>query len=177
MKVMNRWHFLFLLILIGGGGWLWFSRVPLAAQTPQHTAQPAVGYPAPDFTLKTLDGKVFTLSEHRGTPIVLNFWATWCGPCQNEMPAMQATATRYAGKALVIGVDQGEEPAVVQKFLKEVGVSYPISLDSDQSVAHRYNVAGLPTTFFIDSNGVIQHLWLGEMNRITLAEAVAKLLP
>lgn len=174
---MNRWHLFFFVILIGGGSWLWFSRVPLAAQTITHTAQPAIGYPAPDFTLKTLDGQTFTLSAQRGTPIILNFWATWCGPCQNEMPAMQATATRYAGKALVIGVDQAEAAPVVRKFVEQLQVSYPIPLDTDQKVAHSYNVGGLPTTFFIDSDGIIRHMWLGEMNRITLAEAVAKIMP
>jgi cytochrome c biogenesis protein CcmG, thiol:disulfide interchange protein DsbE len=174
---MNRWHLLFFVILIGGGSWLWLSRVPLAAQTLTHTPQSAIGYPAPDFTLKTLDGKSFTLSAHRGTPIVLNFWATWCGPCQNEMPAMQATATRYAGRVLVIGVDQAEAGAVVRQFVDQVGVSYPILLDADQSVAHRYNIGGLPTTFFIDNNGVIRYMRLGEMNQITLAEAVAQIIP
>jgi len=174
---MNRWHLFFFVILIGGGSWLWLSRAPLEAQTLTHERQPAIGYLAPDFALKTLDGQSFTLSAHRGTPIVLNFWATWCGPCQNEMPAMQATATRFAGKVLVIGVDQAEKVAVVRQFIKQVGVSYPISLDVDQGVAQSYQIGGLPTTFFIDSDGVIRHIWLGEMNRITLAEAVAKIFP
>ena len=174
---MNRWHLLFFIILVSGSSWLWLSQVSLAAQTLTHMPQPAIGYPAPDFTLKTLDGKSFTLSAHRGTPVVLNFWATWCGPCQNEMPAMQATATRYAGKTLVIGVDQAEEVALVRQFVDQVGVSYPISLDADQGVAHRYSIRGFPTTFFIDGDGVIRHIWLGEMNRITLAEAVAQILP
>ena len=119
----------------------------------------------------------FQLIENEKRLILIDFSATWCGPCQNEMPAMQATATRYAGKALVIGVDQAEEAAVVRQFVDKLGISYPIPLDADQGVAHSYHVGGLPTTFFIDGEGVIGHMWLGEMNRITLAEAITKILP
>ncbi len=173
---MNRWHFIFVLILIFGGVWLWESQVPLLAQTINRTPQPAIGYPAPDFTLKTLDGKSFNLREHRGTPVVLNFWATWCGPCQAELPAVEATFARYTNQVQVIGVDQAEAPDVVQAYVKEFQLTYPIAMDKDSNVANHYNVKGMPTTFFIDGDGVIRHMWMGEMNRITLAEGVTKIL-
>ncbi|MCX6049823.1 MAG: redoxin domain-containing protein, partial [Chloroflexi bacterium] len=114
---MNRWHLVFGLILIFGGAWLWESQAPLLAQTVLHNPQPAIGYPAPDFTLTTLDGKTFNLRAHRGTPVVLNFWATWCGPCQEELPAVEATSARYANQVQVIGVDQAEAPDVVQSYV------------------------------------------------------------
>ncbi len=173
---MNRWHLAFVTILIFGGVWLWASQVPLLAQSIRHAPQPAIDYPAPDFTLNTLDGKTFKLSAQRGTPVVLNFWATWCGPCQDELPAVQATAARYANQVQVIGVDQAEAPAVVQAYVKEFQLTYPVVLDKDNGVANHYNVKGMPTTFFIDGNGVIRHLWMGGMNRITLAEGVTKIL-
>ncbi len=174
---MNRWHLLFVTILVLGSGWVWASRALVAVQVDPRAPQPAIGYPAPDFALKTLDGKSISLNAYRGTPVVLNFWATWCGPCQNELPALQATAERYADDVLVLGIDQGESADLVQKYVDQLGLTFPIPMDADNAVANRYNVTGMPTTFFIDSDGIIRHFWMGEMNRITLAEGIAKILP
>ncbi|MEZ4662144.1 MAG: TlpA disulfide reductase family protein [Caldilineaceae bacterium] len=178
---MNRWHIIFLLTLILGGGWVWLSRVPVGAQPRARAAQPAVGYPAPAFTLATLDGAEFALAPSltigEGKPIVLNFWATWCGPCRNELPALQAASEHYAGYVEIIGVDQMEDAATVQAFVDELGLTFTIPLDADGAVGQQYNVRGLPTTFFIDRRGVIQQIWTGEMNRITLVEGIEKILP
>jgi thiol-disulfide isomerase/thioredoxin len=106
---------------------------------------------------------------------VINFWATWCDPCRREMPALQATADHYADEVVVLGIDQGEAPATVAAFVAEYGLTYPILLDDDFTVGNGYNLRGMPTTFFIDAEGVIRHLWVGEMNRITLAEGIAKI--
>lgn len=172
---MNRWHIVFLTILIAGGGWVWLSQVPATANDEaERSPQPAVGYPAPDFTLTALDGETYTLSELRGTPVVLNFWATWCDPCRREMPALQATAEQYAGRALILGVDQGEPEHIVAPFVEEYGVTFPILMDTNLAVGNLYNLRGMPTTYFIDAGGVIRHLWAGEMNRITLAEGIEK---
>lgn len=173
---MNRWHLLTLLLLILGVPWIWLNRVPVVAQTDFTVPQPAVNHPAPDFTLTTLDGEVFTLSAQQGTPIVLNFWATWCGPCQNEMPALQTAAERFQGRVQIVGVDQGEEAAEVQRFIEERGITFAIPLDGDFTAGTLYNIQGMPTTFFIDRNGIIRHLWVGEMNSITLAEGIAEIL-
>jgi cytochrome c biogenesis protein CcmG, thiol:disulfide interchange protein DsbE len=172
---MNRWHILTLLLLLVGVPWIWVNRVPVAAQPDFTTPQPAVNHPAPDFTLTTLDGEQFTLSA-QGTPIVLNFWATWCAPCRNEMPALQTASERFQGRVQIIGVDQGESAADVQRFVEEMGVTFPIPMDGDSTVGRLYNIQGMPTTFFIDRNGVIRHLWIGEMNSITLAEGIAEIL-
>jgi peroxiredoxin len=175
---MNRWHTVFLAILILGSGWLWLSRVPPSAQAQgvpwARGPQPATGYPAPDFTLATLDGQELTLSQLRGKPVVLNFWATWCEPCKRELPALQATAEHYGADVTIIGIDQGEEAPVVEEYLNQYNLTYPVILDRDFAISAKYNVAGLPTTFFIDSAGIIRHLWIGEMNRITLAEGIAE---
>ncbi|HXF62118.1 MAG TPA: TlpA disulfide reductase family protein [Caldilineaceae bacterium] len=174
---LNRWLMLFVALAIGGPLWLWASRVPLDAQPANLAPEPAIGRPAPDFTLQTLDGQRFTLHELRGTPVVLNFWATWCGPCQREMPTLQTTAERYAGQVAIIGIDQAEEPEVVQRYIDSLGVTFPIPLDTDSTVAQRYNVRGMPTTFFVDEDGIIRHIWMGEMNSVTLAEGIAKIWP
>ena len=173
---MNRWHILLILLIVLGIPWIWMNRVPVAAQTDFTTPQPAVNHPAPDFTLPTLEGGEFQLSAQQGTPIVLNFWATWCGPCQNEMPALQQASERFQGRVKIIGVDLGEGRAVVKRFVDDMGVTFPIPLDSEFAVGERYSVRGLPTTYFIDRNGVIRHLWVGEMNSITLAEGITEIL-
>jgi cytochrome c biogenesis protein CcmG/thiol:disulfide interchange protein DsbE len=173
---MNRWIIVFLLTLTLGGAWLWVSRVPVDATVVAREPQPAVGYSAPDFALDTLDGQAFVLSEAigspEGMPVVLNFWATWCGPCKREMPALQQAAQRYDGDVLIVGVDQGEPAATVQQFVDELGLTFDIPMDTDGAVGSRYNVRGLPTTYFIDGDGVIQEIWSGEMNAITLAEKI-----
>lgn len=173
---MNRWHIAFLTLLIVGPLWIWANRLPVDAQQALRRPQPAIGYPAPDFHLEDLAGQAFALAQQRGTPIVLNFWATWCAPCQRELPALQATAERYAGKVQIIGIDQGETHATVQPYVQERGLTFPILLDEELTVGQRYQIQGMPTTFFIDGNGVIRHLWVGEMNSITLAEGIAQIV-
>ncbi len=173
----RSWFAVALFVLVLGGAWLWWSRVPAEQQPANRPAEPAVNHPAPDFTLSTLDGEEFTLSGQQGTPVVLNFWATWCGPCQRELPALQSAAERYAGRVHFVGVDQGESAATVQKYVDELGLTFTIPLDEDHAVANRYNVVGLPITFFIDGEGVIRHLWMGEMTSITLEEGIAKIIP
>ncbi len=174
---MNRWHLLFFSILLLGSSWIWLNRVPVVASTENRTPQPAVDHPAPDFTLTTLDNETFSLHAAQGKPVVLNFWATWCGPCQRELPALQAAAERYGDSVLIVGVDQGEAADLVQRYVDEKGLTFAIPLDADFAVSGLYNVQGLPTTYFIDSQGVIRQIWMGEMNSITLAEGVAALFP
>lgn len=174
---LNRWHMIAVATLLLGSGWLWMSRMPAAAVVLRADPQPAAGHPAPDFTLPTLDGDTFVLSEMRGTPVVLNFWATWCGPCRRELPALQTAAATYAGRVEIIGVDQGEDPATIQEYVDELGLTFAIPLDADYEVGDRYNVRGLPTTFFIDRNGVIVDVWSGEMNSVILAEHIRQIYP
>jgi peroxiredoxin len=174
--MMNRWHLITLLLLILGIPWLWLNRVPVEAQPDFMTPQPAVNHPAPDFALTMFDGKPFVLSEQQGKPLVLNFWATWCGPCQNELPALQLAAERFQDSVQIIGVDQGEAAADVARFVEEFGLTYPIPMDRELIVSDLYAVRGLPTTFFIDRNGVIRYMWIGEMNSVTLAEGITEIL-
>lgn len=174
--MINRWHGLFLTILLLGSSWIWLNRVPLTASARARTPQPAIDHPAPAFTLKTLKGDEFSLNEAQGKPVVLNFWATWCGPCQRELPALQAAAERYGDRVLIVGVDQGESAEIVQRYVDQLGLTFAIPLDPEFSVGELYNVRGLPTTYFIDRQGVIRQMWLGEMNSITLAEGVAEIL-
>ncbi len=177
VTVMNRWYVVFVALLIAGPLWIWNSRMPASAEPLVLTPGPAVGRPAPDFSLTTLDGETVSLAALRGKPVVLNFWATWCGPCQREMPVLQSAAQRFAGEVVILGVDEGEMPNVVQDFVSVYRVNFPVPLDIDQTVGDQYGVQGLPTTFFIDADGIIRHRWMGEMNAIVLAEGIAKIWP
>ena len=174
---MNRWTLFLITILVAGSAWIWQSRVPVDYIPASKDPQPAVGHPAPDFTLTTVDGQPFTLSDLNGTPVVLNFWATWCGPCRAEMPELQSAAQRYEPTIRIIGVDQGEDAGTVQSFLDELGVTFSVPMDTEMDIGERYRIIGLPTTFFIDKEGIIRQVWAGEMNGIILAEGISGILP
>lgn len=134
----------------------------LAACSITGTAEPVVGAVAPDFALPNLDGETLRLSELRGQNVLLNFWATWCLPCRDEMPAIQA---RYNhGGFAVLAVDFGETRQQVSGFLAEIGVELPVLLDEDGRVQELYRVRGYPTTFFIDRRGVIRAMHIGQMS-------------
>ncbi len=171
------WLLFAALILVAGGAWVWASRVPADAMAELRTPAPAVDHPAPQFSAPLLSGGTFDLAAMRGTPVVLNYWATWCGPCRAEMPAIQQAAENYGDRVKFVGVNQGEDAAAITPFVEEFGVTFPIVVDTDQAVgADLYNVKGLPTTFFIDADGTIQRVWMGEMNSITLEEGIAEIL-
>jgi len=133
-----------------------------------------VGKLAPDFELQSLDGKTVSLSDFRGKAVLLNFWATWCGPCRAEMPFLQQVHEEWADKGLVIlAVNIGEGQSEVEEFMEEFGLSFLALLDTDREVALQYNVRAIPTTYFIDKEGVIQELKVGTFS--SKAEIVGQL--
>lgn len=134
---------------------------------------PEVGAQAPDFALQNLDGETVTLSGLRGQVVLINFWATWCGPCRQEMPAIEA---RYNhGGFEVLAVDFGETAEQVQRFLDEIGVQLPVLLDSNGSVQELYRVRGYPTTFIIDQEGIVRFFHIGQMGEADLQSYLSQL--
>jgi len=129
--------------------------------------EPAVeGKPAPDFTLKDLAGNPVQLSTLKGKVVLVNFWATWCPPCREEIPSMAKMNQAMQGKPfqlLAISIDEGGKGAV-SDFFKKSGVTLPALLDTDGSVAKRYATTGVPETFVIDTKGVIMKKVVGAMD-------------
>ncbi len=174
-----RWKFLILGLLVVGVVWIGVNRVPGGGGEAANALPPApaVGHPAPDFTVTTLAGEPFTLSELRGKPVVLNFWATWCPPCRAELPELQAAAQRYDGEIVIAGVNQAEAAGQVREFADAMGLGFVIPLDADAQVSRKYGARSLPTTFFIDREGVIRQIQIGPVTEATLAQLLRTIYP
>jgi peroxiredoxin len=122
----------------------------------------STGVKAPDFELKQLDGTKVKLSELQGKKVILNFWATWCPPCEAEMPAMQKYFDERPEDVVILAVNI--DPHLdVQKFIDERKITFPIPLDEDDDVNSLYQVISIPTTYFIDTKGIIQYKHIGAM--------------
>ena len=116
-----------------------------------------VGNLAPDFQLQNLDGQTVSLGNLQGKPVLINFWATWCPPCRSEMPYIQEIYDEWSDKELVVlAINIGESSSKVEEFMQSYNLSFAVLLDTRQDVAQRYNITGIPTTFSIDKNGIIQ---------------------
>ena len=121
-----------------------------------------VGARAPAFELKNSDGELVSLHDLVGKPVVVNFWASWCGPCVFEMPFLEEIYEEWSGKGVeFLAVNVGEMPAMALDFVQKYGLSIPVLFDGDTEVARSYDIVGIPTTFFIDKNGVIQEKKIG----------------
>ena len=117
---------------------------------------------APDFSVQLLTGETFTLSEHRGTVVALDFWATWCGPCVQKMPTVQALSEQFEDSVIFVGMNVGERQDRVQDFIAERGFTFPIGLDVNGDI-HRnlYPSPGIPYMVIINGDGVITDTFLG----------------
>jgi peroxiredoxin len=136
------------------------------------------GAPAPDFTLPTIDGKPMKLSDLRGKAVLLNFWATWCGPCKVEIPWFTELQQQYGSQGLVIvGVSMDDDPKKdVPKFAQEMKIDYPI-LVGNESVADQYGgVEGLPVTFYIGRDGKIVKKVVGLVSHSEIEDGIKEAL-
>ena len=115
-----------------------------------------VGQPAPDFQLETLDGGSIRLSDLRGRPVVLNFWASWCTPCRDEFPMFRSALASSKGKFAMVGVDTGDLRGDARRFAQQQHANWPSGFDDGSTVARGYGVDPLPQTFFIDADGTIR---------------------
>ncbi len=174
---------LLLLLALMGGAWIVLSRQPASSNADYERPEaPMVGHLSPDFTLQTPMGETHTLTEYvdreggNGRPVVLNFWASWCGPCRIETPHFQRANLKYGNKIMLLGINQGESADEVADFGRSFGLTYPLLVDEGSVVSKEYVIQNLPTTVFIDRYGVVQEVFLGILSQAVLEERINKLL-
>lgn len=136
---------------------------------------PQLGHPAPDFRLPDMSGRTRALSDYRGKPLLLNFWASWCPPCRAEMPDLQRFYQLHGDQINLLGVNWGEPQAAVLVFLEKLKISYPNLLDQGGTTFVKYQLTGVPTSFFIDAQGVIRGISVGPMSTEQIEAGFAKL--
>ena len=136
-----------------------------------------VGQPAPDFALANARAPdhVVRLSDFRGTPVVLNWFATWCGPCRAEIPDFQEAHEALQGQVVFVGVNLQEDPADAVAMLSGLGATYPALVDADGAIAAHYRLLGMPQTFFIDADGIIRAGGAGIIVKEVLVQELAKI--
>lgn len=143
-----------------------------AANTPEEGLKN--GAKAPDFELKTLTGETVKLSDFRGKKVLLNFWATWCGPCKEEVPHLEKFS-KEAGDDVVILAVNIDPQLDVKGFAKQYGITFPVLLDEDDHVNTTYKIVAIPTTYFINSKGIIESKFPGAMSEEQMKVYTSKL--
>ena len=163
------------IILLLGAGWAMWG-IPHGEVT-EGGGRPLAGQPAPEFRLTLLDGNAVALQDLLGKIVVVNFWASWCPPCVDEMPALEAVWEAYQDKGVVfLGVAYQEQEATVLEALTEFGTTYPVGLDDNDRIAEMYGITGVPETFIIDSQGAVAFLHLGPVTAEILSEELNALV-
>lgn len=134
------------------------------------------GSQAPQFELQSVAGETIALSQYRGQVVVLNFWATWCGPCRLEMPVLQSRFERYSPQGfIVLGINAGEGSDPITAFRDELGLSFPLLLDPQEDVQRLYRIRAYPTSILIDRQGKIAKVHFGIMTEEQLDEYLSEL--
>ena len=151
-------------------GALVLSRLPSTSPT-------AIGSVAPDFTLASLDGEPIRLADLRGRPVIVNFWASWCGPCIEEFPLLRGAAARHEADGLaVIGVVYRDRAEAAREFMERHGGTWAAAMDPGEQVATAYGVVGPPETYFIDRDGTIVARNIGQVTAATLDDQLAAII-
>lgn len=141
------------------------SKAPESAQ---------VGALAPDFELQNIQGETVRLSDYRGTPVLVNFWATWCAPCKLEMPNFQKYYENYPGQFEILAIEYGESQDTVERFVKDMRLTFQILSDPDARVHALYRFLGYPTSYIIDAKGVLRFQHVGLMDEAALEKYLSQ---
>ena len=165
---MRRRQFLLSTLALAAGG--------AAAQPP---LKPWAGVVTPPLELDDLEGKTHRLADYRGKTVLINFWATWCTPCREEMPSIERLRAQLAGKPFVVlGVNVGESAAAARKFAATMPLGFPLLLDRDVRASRAWGARVLPATFLIGPDGVARYSYFGELDwsHAEVRAAVEKLM-
>jgi peroxiredoxin len=159
-------YYTWLIMLLLSLGLIWIAANRTNDNDPRQTGvtQPYQGFVAPDFKFPGPSGNSVKLSDLRGHPVIVNFWASWCPPCRAEMPAIQAVHQSYQEHGLVVlGVNAANQDSLdqAQEFIKDTELTFQVLFDSSGEIQSLYEISALPTTFFIDRTGVIQEVVIG----------------
>ncbi len=131
------------------------------------------GQLAPDFSLTSVRGTQISLSQYRGQPVIVTFFATWCTPCRLDMPGIENVYKRYWDQGLaIIAVDLGDDPRLVSRFGSDLDLTFPLMLDRDEGVGNMYQVSSIPRSFYIDPNGIIRRMIIGYVDESEIASTV-----
>ncbi|MCL5611360.1 MAG: TlpA family protein disulfide reductase [Chloroflexi bacterium] len=171
---------LYVILLLAGLAWIFLSADKTGASTAGGIPAPQKGFLAPEISLSTPKGEKYTLSELKGKAVLVNLWATWCPPCRAEMPTIEKIYEEYKDKGLVVlGVDttSQDNPLDIAPFLTQYGITFPILLDEVGSVAQKYDLRSLPSSFFISRDGTINEVVIGgPMSEALLRTRVEEIL-
>lgn len=177
----KNWLLLVSGVLLGAGAGI-FILAALGVAIPGFPGSGISGeiYLAPEtnmraliFQLEDLEGSQVSLADFQGRTVILNFWATWCGPCKEEMPLLQSYADRYAKDLVVVGVDYDEPRETVQAYVDDLGLTFPILLDPGGKIGNQYRVRGFPSTFLLDAEGIIRYQHIGPLTEAQLQAYLA----
>lgn len=171
------WLVIITFVIFLGGFWIVLNRISEQSNPGELEPAPVVGRLAPEIALVSLSGESLQLSDFRGQPVIINFWATWCAPCRAETPELQDLHRERGDEVIIFSVnataqDQGD----IAGFVEEFGVTFPVVLDTEAVAFKDYNVIGLPTTIFVNAEGVINEIFTGPVNRAYMESKIAELL-
>ncbi len=144
---------------------------------PAATSSAAVGAPAPAFVLADLSGSPLRLADLRGRPVIVNFWASWCGPCVDEFPILVKAAAAHRAEGLaVIGIVFRDRSEAAREFMARLGAEWPTAVDPGETVANQFGIIGPPDTFFIDRGGIVVGRQIGQLSASDLQRGLSKIL-
>jgi len=171
---------LYAILLLAGLAWIFLSADKTGASTAGRIPAPQKGFLAPEISLYTPQGEKYTLSELKSKAVLVNIWATWCPPCRAEMPAIEKIYEEYKDKGLVVlGVNatSQDNPLDIAPFVTQYGITFPILLDETGSVAQKYDLRSLPSSYFINRDGTINEVVIGgPMSEALLRTRVEEIL-
>ncbi|WP_144512080.1 thiol-disulfide oxidoreductase ResA [Bacillus sp. FJAT-22090] len=162
-----------LIIMVGAISFTIYSNL-----TKEKTAILQVGDKAPNFALVDMEGEKHQLSDYKGQGVFLNFWGTWCKPCEREFPLIDKQYQEFKDQGLqILAVNVGESDFALQKFIDRKGLTFPVLIDNNKSVLDAYNINPLPTTLLINQEGKIEKIITGEMSEEAIKNNMEMILP